>query len=127
MTGGGGGVKSDKPILVVDDDPFILDFLKTVLEASGYTVATASDGREALELMDSGQVGLVLLDLSMPVLDGSGFLEQIAQKPPPRPPIVVMTAFDNARSLARQLGTDGWLQKPFDLDTLLEVVERLLH
>lgn len=120
-------MKSGLPILVVDDDPFILDFLKTVLEASGYPVVTASDGREALELMDSGQVGLVLLDLSMPVLDGSGFLEQMRLKPPPRPPVVVMTAFDNARSLARQLDAEGWLQKPFELDTLLGIVDRLLR
>jgi len=122
-----GEVKSDKPILVVDDDPFILDFLKTVLEAGGYAVLTASDGREALEVMDSEQPGLILLDLSMPVLDGSGFLEQMRLKPPPRPPVVVMSAFDNTRSLARQLDAEGWLQKPFDLDTLLGIVDRLLR
>ena len=120
-------MKSGKPILVVDDDPFILEFLKAVLEASGYTVVTASDGREALHRLESGKPGLILLDMAMPILDGRGFLQEMRHGSALEAPVVVMTAMDDARRLARDLKAEGWLQKPFDLDALLNTVERLLE
>ncbi len=118
-------MKSSRPVLVVDDDPFILEFLKAVLEASGYPVMTASDGREALQRLESSRPGLILLDMAMPVLDGVGFLQEMRRIPDWNAPVVVMTAMDDARRLARDLGTEGWLQKPFDLDALLDVVQQL--
>ncbi|MHB0870847.1 MAG: response regulator [Chloroflexota bacterium] len=118
-------MRTSKPILVVDDDPFILEFLKVVLEASEYPVVTASDGREALAAIESAEASLILLDMAMPVLDGFGFLAEMRRKPSCRAPVVVMTAMDDARRLARDLGVEGWLQKPFDLDTLLDLVAQL--
>ncbi len=117
-------MKSSRAILVVDDDPFILEFLKAVLEASGYPVMTASDGREALQLLESGRPGLILLDMAMPLLDGPGFLREMRRSSALTTPVVIMTAMDDARRLARDLGAQGWLQKPFDLDALLDIVER---
>ncbi len=120
-------LKTSRPILIVDDDPFILEFLKAVLEASDYPVVTASNGKEALQLLKSTQPSLILLDMAMPILDGPGFLREIGHNPQPRSPVVVMTAMDDARRMARDLGAEGWLQKPFDLDTLLDLVNHLLH
>jgi DNA-binding response OmpR family regulator len=120
-------LKSGKPILIVDDDPYILDFLEAVLQASGYLVVTAGGGHEALQWLESNRPGLILLDMSMPVMNGTEFLQKVRSRSDPGPPVVVMTAMDDARRLSRDLGTKGWLQKPFDLDTLLMVVESLLE
>ncbi len=118
-------MRTSKPLMVVDDDPFILEFLKSVLEAFGYSVVTASDGRDALEQLEVCGASLILLDMAMPVLDGRGFLQELRRNPELKAPVVVMTAMDDARRMARDLGTEGWLQKPFDLDALLETVSRL--
>ncbi len=113
-----------KKILIVDDDPYIVEFLVAVLEAEGYSVVTAADGLEALAQMGRCAPSLVILDLCMPRMSGEQFLSRLRESGCD-PAVIVMTAMDDARLLARKLGAQGWLQKPFDLDTLLEVVSRL--
>ena len=109
-------------VLVVDDDPDILDALSEILEVEGYTVERARNGREALQRIEQAIPDLVLLDLMMPVMDGSEFARNLA--PGARPPIIVLSADRNVSTKAREIGALGWLAKPFELSDLLAAVKR---
>jgi two-component system, chemotaxis family, chemotaxis protein CheY len=113
-----------KRILVVDDDPDILDALSEILEAEGYHVHRARNGREALQRMDQGASApdLILLDLMMPGMDGWEFARIL--QPHLRPPIVVLSADRNVGPKAQEIGAVGWLAKPFELGELLSLVRR---
>ena len=111
------------PILVVDDDPAILATVADILALSGYPVATAADGAEGLRLAAELRPALVLLDLRMPGIDGWDVARTLRARGLAAP-ILVMTAAQDARRWAEQLGADGYLAKPFDLDDLLTAVER---
>jgi two-component system, OmpR family, response regulator MtrA len=114
-------------ILVVDDDPAIRDVVADILEMSDYSVKTAANGAEALDKIQSEQPSAVLLDLMMPVMDGWEFLRRCrGQVPCARVPVVVMSAARDAAAAARELGAQAYLTKPFDVDTVLDVVERLI-
>ena len=114
---------SGKPILVVDDDPSIRDTVSEILELEGYPVATATNGAEALEVVERRRPSLVLLDMRMPVLDGWGFARGLADRGL-KLPILVMTAAQDARRWAEEIRAEGYLAKPFDLPDLLDAVER---
>ena len=113
------------PILIVDDDPDIRDFVEQVLVDQGYEVATASDGQVALESMECVHPRLILLDMRMPAMDGWAFAHAYRVQPGPHAPIVVMTAAQDAGERARQINAQGFLAKPFDLQDLLNIVHRL--
>jgi CheY-like chemotaxis protein len=115
---------SGRPILVVDDDPSILVTVREILDLEGYPVETAANGAEALEFIAGARPSLVLLDMRMPVLDGWGFALEL-QKRGIQLPILVMTAAQNARRWAEEIGADGFLPKPFEIPDLLDHVERL--
>jgi len=113
------------PILLVEDDPVLRDFVADVLVDEGYRVLAAPDGAEALAILAGGaRPSLVLLDMHMPVMDGWGFAEAYRRLPAPRAPLVVMTAAHDTRERADAIGADGLLAKPFDLDDLLDAVAR---
>ncbi|MFN2484068.1 MAG: response regulator [Candidatus Limnocylindria bacterium] len=111
------------PVLVVDDDPMIRSSISDILHLQGYPVATASNGAEALALVEQSIPSLVLLDMRMPVLDGWGFAGALSQRRI-EVPIVVVTAAQDAEDWAREVAAEGFLAKPFELTDLLEVVER---
>ena len=115
---------SNRPILVVDDDPSILDMVAEILDFEGYAVRTATNGAEALEVVEQVPPSLVLLDMRMPVLDGWGFARALKARGV-RIPIVVMTAAKDARRWAEEIGAQAYLAKPFELPDLLTVVGRL--
>lgn len=115
---------SDRAVLVVDDDPAILTTVSEILELEGYEVETATNGAVALRVVESAEPAVVLLDMRMPVLDGWGFARELRQRNL-HPPILVMTAAQSARAWAEEIGADGYLAKPFELDDLLAAVERL--
>jgi two-component system response regulator MprA len=110
------------PVLVVDDDPSILAMLCDVLEDEGYRVIGARDGMEALAVLERETPFLVLLDVLMPLFDGRSFAT-VARQQGYRMPIVVVTAIE-ATSSWREIGADGCIAKPFDLDELLVTVTR---
>lgn len=112
-----------RPILVVDDDPEILAMLRDFLESEGLAVRTASNGAEALEALDDVVPALILLDMRMPVLDGWAFAERFHERALTYP-IVVMTAAESARRWAEEIGATGYIAKPFDVNELLETIER---
>jgi two-component system KDP operon response regulator KdpE len=107
-------------ILVVDDEPAIVRFLRTGLTGHGYTVLTAGTGRAALEILERDQPGLVVLDLGLPDMDG---LDIIIQSRATRSmiPIIVLSSRGEERSKveALELGADDYLVKPFGMDELI--------
>ncbi len=115
-----------RPILVVDDDPEIVAMLRDFLEGEGLAVRTATNGAEALDLLDAVAPALILLDMRMPVLAGWGFAERLRERDVAYP-IVVMTAADSARTWAEEIGATGYIAKPFDVNELLQTIERHRH
>src|SRR3954465_14555496 len=116
----------DAPILVVDDDESIRTTVSDVLDLEGFRVVTAANGAEALERGAQSQPAVVLLDMRMPVMDGWGFAREVAVRGI-RVRILVMTAADNARAWAEELGADGFVAKPFDLNELITAVHHLVE
>jgi CheY-like chemotaxis protein len=115
-------------ILVVDDDTALRDALAEVLRENGFEVACASDGSEALDrLEDAPPPHVILLDLSMPVMDGWSF--RAAQRRDPRlasiPTIVLSALIGSSPRALENLAPAAALQKPFDLQRLIETVQRL--
>jgi two-component system, chemotaxis family, chemotaxis protein CheY len=113
-------------ILVVDDDDTILLSVAELLELEGFTVATASNGSEALELTRAQQPELVLLDMRMPVLDGWAYARALTEQGLPRPKIVIMTAAHDARRWADEIGADAYVPKPFEADQLIATVTEIV-
>jgi two-component system, OmpR family, response regulator MprA len=111
-------------VLVVDDDPGIRTFLTLALEAEGYGVQTATNGIEALEDIHRSEPTVLLLDVQMPELDGPGVARRLHEQGS-TVPIVVMTAAMDAGRRCQEMGADGCLAKPFSLEALFEVVERV--
>ena len=111
-------------VLVVDDDPDILDALAEILEVEGYEVQRARNGREALQRLEQARPDLVLLDLMMPVMDGWEFARSLS--PASRPPIIVLSADRNVSARAKEIGALDWLAKPFELTELLAAVRRAM-
>jgi two-component system, chemotaxis family, chemotaxis protein CheY len=111
-------------ILVADDDQSIRDTVSLILELEGYQVATATNGVEALQVLERDQPWLLLLDMRMPVLDGWGVAREVAARHLPVK-VLVMTAAQDARAWAAEIQADGYLAKPFELSQLLAAVERL--
>jgi CheY-like chemotaxis protein len=70
--------------------------------------------------------GVILLDMRMPVMNGWEFARAFAERHGRACPIVVVTAAENARLRAEEIGADAWLEKPFDVDAVLAAVERLI-
>jgi len=116
-------------VLLVDDEPAVLDVLGASIARFGYRVVSALDGVAALERLDErpSEVAAIVADLSMPRLDGVGMVREIHQRRPDLP-IVIMTAAlppDKQASLAR-LGVAEFLIKPFQADALLASLDRVL-
>lgn len=113
-----------RSILVVEDDPGIRDSLLECLATEGFDVQLAANGAEGLARLRAGRPHLVVLDLVMPVMNGAEFLDAVAGDAALRDvPVILMTAAMPAPGERLPRAT-GYLPKPFDLDELLEAVER---
>jgi DNA-binding response OmpR family regulator len=116
-------------ILIVDDEPAILDLVRFTLEDAEVRVVEASDGVEALALARRLRPDLILLDVHMPRLDGLEACRQIRHDPAlARTPIVMLTAAGQEadRARGREAGADEYLTKPFSPLALLALVEALV-
>ena len=117
-------------LLVVDDEPMILDLLVTRLELAGYQVVTARDGHEALKRIADTQPHAMLLDVNMPRLDGFGVLSHLKSTGRIKQlPVMVLTARNQTNDVqeAVGLGVRDFLAKPFTDNQLLLRVARLLR
>ncbi len=110
-------------ILVIDDDPALLDTVSMILQDEGYVVEQATNGAEGLAMIDRVRPALVVLDMRMPVMDGWGFVRALGDRRT-TVPILVMTAAQDARRWAYEVGADGFLAKPFEIDDLIAAVAR---
>jgi CheY-like chemotaxis protein len=103
-------------ILVVDDDPGVLDLLWAYLDSRGYTVNTCRSGREALTILETESFDLVISDIEMAEMNGFELLRQTRMKYP-KIGIVLMTGYTESYPLSEALraGADGYISKPFSL------------
>ncbi|MFQ5555319.1 MAG: response regulator [Acidimicrobiia bacterium] len=117
-------------ILVVDDDPDIIQFVKMNLELEGFEVETAENGRVALESAKSRPPDLILLDVMMPEMDGLTVLRRLRASPATaNVPVIILTAKALAEDRVKglDLGADDYITKPFDLEELLARVRTVLR
>jgi two-component system cell cycle response regulator len=115
-------------IAVVNDDQDLVEICQMVLESAGHHVETMTSGRRALERLRGQPVDLVLLDVVMPDLDGAAVLALVRADPLTRDiPVVLMSALVGAGSIAEEARANAFLAKPFDADTLLATVARVLQ
>lgn len=122
-----------KTVLVVDDESFVLQALTEILDLSDIPVMTAANGQVAVEIFSehSDQIGLVLMDMLMPVMNGGQALREM-RKLDSTVPIVIASGYDDYE-IKRHLNEakinerpDALLQKPFDLRTIGEIAQRFL-
>jgi two-component system response regulator MprA len=112
-------------ILVVEDDDDIRNTMRALLEMEGYNVQCAANGDEGIQALRRCESlpCLILLDMTMPVMDGFQFCEEQKQDVNLAPvPVLVMTADGNAEAKTIQVGAKGFIKKPFDIDHVIELV-----
>jgi CheY-like chemotaxis protein len=115
-----------RTILVVDDEYGIADALKDILGDEGYAVTIARNGRDALKEISVRTPDLILLDYMMPIMDGRDFWLALKANPETQNiPVAMMSAMPQS-SIPSDCRPDAFLRKPFDLDSLFEVVRSLL-
>jgi two-component system response regulator MprA len=115
-------------LLVVDDDPALSRTLRRALAVEGYSVDTAADGIEALDRLGDGEYDAVVLDVSMPRLDGLAVCRRLREQRD-RTPVLMLTARESVRDRVSGLdaGADDYLVKPFALDELNARLRALLR
>src|SRR5207248_2952242 len=114
-------------VLVVDDDPDMLRVIRDVLEDEGLIVETAADGGQALSIAREQQLDLAVVDVTLPVLDGSQVAQHLRALRGAHFPVLAITADGQAAEKARRLGAYAYLRKPFELPDLLSAVARGLN
>ncbi|PTQ57428.1 MAG: Sporulation initiation phosphotransferase (Spo0F) [Candidatus Carbobacillus altaicus] len=119
-----------KQLLVVDDQPGIRALLKEIFRREGYEVLEAADAEEGLSvcLHASHTIGLILLDIKLPGMNGIDFLRQLRMHGGDIP-VVLMTAYGEVEQLeeAKRLGVQDFFSKPFDIDEIKQVVRHYLN
>ncbi len=121
---------SKKGILLVDDDPDIIETVEFFLNTSDYRVFIAKNGREALEQVSAEKPDLVLLDIKMPVMDGLEVCKRLKNDPTTKPiPVIMLTAGGNMDDVVDALsaGANDYIVKPFNLPDLVERIEKVLN
>jgi DNA-binding response OmpR family regulator len=113
-------------VLVVEDDAGLRETLSSVLRDAGLACSTAPDGAAALEECQRSDPDLVILDLALPVLDGARFADAYRRIPGSGARILVISGIDRGAETASRLRADAFLSKPFGLDQLLAMAQRLL-
>lgn len=118
-------MKSQSSILVVDDERTMLSLLEKILSQDGYQVYLATNGREALAVIEKQHVDIIITDVKMPELDGFGLLK-IVKNEYPEISVIMMTGYGDTYTVkdALLLGADEYITKPFRSPEISLVVER---
>lgn len=118
-------------VLLVDDDPVLLQLMSSAFAAAGFRVFTADDGRKGVRMAQTCAPDLVVTDIVMPELEGIGLIRAIRQSHP-APKVIAISGAGRGRgrdylSWARHLGADEALAKPFRMSELLRAAKALLN
>lgn len=115
-----------RPVMIIEDDPDILETLREILEYEGHDVVAISGGEEALLQLQAGvHPALILMDLMMPGVNGWGLAEHLRRDPSLNPiPIVILSGVQDIEQQAKSVGAAGCLLKPVQVERLLEIVNR---
>jgi CheY-like chemotaxis protein len=115
-------------VLVVEDDPALRDLLNTALTDEGYVARTATDGADALTMLQGWRPALILLDLMMPGMDGWSFRRaQLADLRLASIPVVILSATYASWREGERLGVAAIVAKPYDMEALLVLVSQLVR
>ena len=122
------GALRGKRILIVDDDPDIVDSVRFPLEKKGYEILVARDGNQGLTMAEKEAPDLVILDMMMPKRSGFLVLEKLRRTHDVPIRVIMITANEGSRhkAYAEMLGVADYIRKPFAMDRLIESVDRLL-
>lgn len=119
-----GNNNNKKKVLVADDDPSILEALQLMLEDAGYEVQTSSDGKTVQEVKEN-LPDVILLDLWMSGMDGRDICKVLKKKERTRHiPIIIFSANRDTERIAWEAGADDFITKPFEMDTLLNMIAK---
>jgi DNA-binding NarL/FixJ family response regulator len=131
------GVRDNKRLLLIDDDPNLILLVKDYLEFRGYEVVTAENGREALEVLDQDIPDMIICDVMMPEMDGYALVDHVRKDPRTNwIPVLFLSAKGQSQDRVRGLntGADVYMVKPFEPEELVAQVEsslkqatRLIH
>lgn len=116
----------EEEVLIVEDDPDLREMVQWFLEDEGFVVKTAGNGKEALDCAIVNKPSLVLLDMTLPVIDGYGVAAGLQKVYGNHLPILTMTADGHAVEKAGRIGAIGYLCKPFELNALVDAVRAAL-
>jgi DNA-binding response OmpR family regulator len=121
------GQTGAKKVLLVDDDPEIIEAIRYALESRGYQIFIARDGNQGLAMAEREDPDLVILDMMMPKRSGFLVLEKLRRTREVPVRVIMITANEGSRhkAYAEMLGVDDYIRKPFAMDKLVEAVERL--
>lgn len=117
-----------KKVLTVDDSRTMREMVAFTLKSAGYDVLEAADGQQALGLIGTNHVDLVIADLNMPVMDGLTLIRRLRAMPAHRSlPILMLTteSDDKKKQEGRSAGATGWIVKPFNPEKLVSVVQKV--
>lgn len=113
-----------RPIVVVDDDPLLCEFVSMALNEEGYRTLTASDGIQALSIVQHERPAMVLMDVGIPLLNGRDLAHRVRATCGVRVPCVLMSGGNPDPKQDDEDAVAGYLRKPFELDDLLALVHR---
>ena len=119
-----------KTIFIADDESGFVSTLKSRLEFEGFEIATAPDGKSALDRITDEMPDLILLDIMMPAMNGYQVCRELKENPDTNPiPILMLTAKsqESDKFWGNEAGADAYMTKPFDMDELIGEIRRLLH
>lgn len=114
-----------KRIIVVDDDPCLLESIADFLTSEGYVVSTFTTGEGLLDRVACWRPDLVVLDVRLPGVSGDQLAMQLKSDGSTKlVPVILISASEDLRSVFETVGVEGHLSKPFDLDTFIALIER---
>jgi len=116
-----------KCILIVDDDPVVVELVKHTLEAKGYDLTTAQNGIEALGELKKRTPDLILLDVQMPKMDGYTFMMEKSKIPAfAGVPVIVLTSLGKTEPMFKRHGVKAYLLKPVNTQELLDKIQAVV-
>ena len=120
-------IDTNKKILLVEDNELNFEIAKTVLEEAGFIIDGASNGKEAVDKATNNTYDVILMDIQMPIMDGYEATKEL-RRLGNRTPIIAMTAnaFSEDRRKAKEVGMDGYIPKPIDVNKLVSIIMNIL-